>query len=78
MSKTFTLSLEDYKSALVMVVLGAVLAVLINIISIGNIFELDWKQLANIGVLALFTGFVDLIKNLLANSKGTIAGVRVK
>ena len=78
MSKIFILNWTNIKSALVVAILGAVAAVLINVVGTGSIFGLDWKGIANVGALSLFTGLIDLIKSLLTNNKGVIAGVSVK
>jgi len=72
------LMLTNIKSALVSTVLMAVLVVLTNIIAAGNVFKLDWYALANAGIIALFTGFVSLLKSLLTTSSGTIAGIQIK
>ena len=72
---TFTLSLASLKSALVSVVLMAVLAMLVYIIGLGDIWKIESHALINIGVIALATGLVSLIKNFLTSSSGTFAGI---
>lgn len=78
MSKTFTLNWLDVKNALVFGVLTALVVVILEIINAKTIFGLDWKTLANDGVIALLGVFVSFLKDLLTNSKGVIAGVKVK
>ncbi len=56
-----------------------VLAVAGYVISVGNVFNLNWQTMANIGILAVLTGLVSLIKTALTNTNGVFAGaVRVK
>ena len=74
-----TISLTTLKSALVSVCLMAILAGAGYIIESGDIFSIDWRALANIGVIALLTGVVSIIKSLFTNSNGVFAGsVKVK
>lgn len=64
------------KSALVSTILMGILAVLGYIISLGDIFLIDWKVMANIGIMAIFTGAASLIKNYLTNEQtGVFAGI---
>lgn len=78
MSKTFTLNWTDVKSALITVILGALVVLLIEIIDANNIYALDWKTIINDAVIALLMGLVSIIQSLLTNSKGVIAGIKVK
>jgi hypothetical protein len=74
-----SINLNDIKSALVSAVLMAVLAMAMYIINAGNIFAIDWNDLANTGIIALLTGVVSLVKSLLTNNNGVFAGsVKVK
>lgn len=66
------------KSALISTVLMALLTTLAYVVSQGDIFTLDYKALANVGVMSLFTGIVSLIKNYLTKPDGTIGGVKIK
>jgi len=70
----FELNIESFKSALVSTVLMAVLGVAGYVISLGDIFQIDWKALANVGAMSLLTGIVSLIKNFLTSSSGVFAG----
>ena len=72
---TFSLDLASFKSALVSTVLMAVLAVLVYVIGLGDIWKISWYSLTNIGVIALATGIVSLIKNFLTGNNGTFAGL---
>jgi hypothetical protein len=66
------------KSALVSGVMMAILTVAIHIIGVGDIFSLDVKAIANIGVISLLTSVVSFLKSALTGSEGTIAGIKVK
>jgi hypothetical protein len=71
----FTLNLASFKSALVSTVLMAILAMLVYIIGLGDVWQIDLKALTNIGILALATGLVSLIKNFLTSNDGNFAGL---
>ena len=77
-SKLGTLNWVEVKNALVLAFITALVAIILSIVSAGNIFGLDWKVLANTGALAFLVFFVSTLKDLLTTSKGTIAGVKVK
>lgn len=78
MSKFFTLNWLDIKNALVFGVLTALVVIVIEIINAKTIFGLDWKTLANDGVIAFLGVFVSLLKSLLTTKSGTIAGIKVQ
>lgn len=69
------MNFEMLKSALVSAVLMALVQVAGYIIGIGNIFAIDWKVMANMGVIALLTGLVSVVKNLLTTDNGNFAGI---
>jgi len=77
-SKLGTLNWVEVKNALVLAFITALVAIILSIVSAGNIFGLDWKVLANTGALAFLVFFVSTLKDLLTTSKGVIAGVQVK
>ena len=64
-------------SALVSTFLWALVVMAGYVISLGDIFMIDWRVMANIGTLSLLTGLVSLIKNYLTTQKGTVAGLKV-
>lgn len=68
------MNFTNIKSALVSAVLMAILTVAGYVISLGNIFAIDWKVMANLGVISLLTGLVSLIKNYLTNDDGKFVG----
>ncbi len=71
--------MNEVKNALVWVVLTAIVVVLAYVISVGDIFKLDWRVMINLGVLSLCNGVISLIKSFMTNyEKGTIAGIKVK
>lgn len=71
----FTLNLASFKSALISTLLMVVVAMAGYIIGLGDIFSIDLKVLTNIGVMALLTGIVSLIKNFLTSDSGKFAGI---
>lgn len=70
-----TIDLQTIKSALVSVLLMAVVQVGVYVIQIGNVFQLDWRVLVNLGVISLITGAVSVIKNMLTTDKGNFMGL---
>ena len=74
-SGIFQVDFEGLKSALVSTILMAVLGVAGYIIGLGDIFQIDWRALANVGVMALLTGVVSLIKNFLTSDSGKFANI---
>ena len=76
-SPTFTLNWLDIKNALVYGVLTAIVVVIIEILNARTIFGLDWKMIANDGVIALLGVFVSALKSFLTNSNGVIAGIKI-
>ena len=78
-SKLGIINWVEVKNSLVLALLTALTAVLVNIISVGNIFGLDWKLLINTGVLAFAVFFVSTLKELLTTEKGNLLGlVKIK
>lgn len=72
------INLISIKSALVSTVLMAILTVATYIISIGNIFNINWYTMVNLGAMSLLAGLVSLIKQYLTNSDGKAVGIQVK
>lgn len=71
----FTISWINIKSALVYGVLSAFLAMIIYAVGVGDVFLIDWKELANAGVYGLLVVLVSFIKNLLTTDKGNFVGL---
>lgn len=67
-------NLEILKSALVSTVLMAVLAMAMYVLNLGDVFKIEVHSLVNVGVMALLTGVVSLIKSLLTDSEGKFVG----
>jgi len=78
MSKFFRVNWVDVKEALAMGIIMALVVVILEVIAAKSIFGLDWKTLANTGVMAFLTVFVSFLKSLLTTSSGTLAGVKIK
>ena len=72
------LDLNAFRSAIVSTVLWAFIAVAGYVISLGDIFVVEWKVLVNIGALSLLTGLVSVIKNYLTNENGKVVGMKIK
>lgn len=70
--------MKTIKSALVSIILTAVLAILTYIASVGDIFAINWRIVANIGILSLIPGAASLIKSYGTTEDGTFAGIKIK
>lgn len=71
----FTINWINVKSGLVYGLLWGILAMFIEIQNVGNIFALDWKSLANTGVIAFVAFVIVLFKNMLTDSNGKFLGL---
>jgi hypothetical protein len=71
----FNLDWTNIKSALVYGVLSALLLMCLYAIQIGDIFNLNLKDLVNAGVFGFITVVVSLLKNLLTDNAGKFLGV---
>lgn len=78
MSKFFNLNATDIKSALVNTVLMAIGVMMANVVAVGDISKVDYFAVINTGIIAGMTGLVTLIKDLLTNSQGKLAGIKIK
>ena len=74
MSNILNINWQDIKSALVSTLLMGILAVLVYILGVGDIFALDIKSLLNCGVMAIAAGLVSVIKSLLTTENGNFIG----
>lgn len=71
--KIFGLKGYEYISAIVSAVLVAVIG---YILSVGDVFHLDWKQLLNMSIM---TALASLLKVLMTNDNGKFVGaIKVK
>ncbi len=71
----FDLSLGNFKSALVSAFVTAVLGMAGYVIGVGDVFNLNFHSLINIGVLSLLTAIVSLLKNFLTTDSGKFLNV---
>lgn len=68
----------NIKSALVSVVLAAIVAVGGYIIGVGDYTKIDLHVVINTGIMTVLVGVVSLIKSSGTNSAGKFAGVKVQ
>lgn len=66
------------KGALVSTVLMAILSIIVYILGVGDIFAVDVKVLVNVGVMSLLAGIASLLKAVLTDSTGRVAGIKVR
>jgi len=69
------LSLVNVKSALVYGLLWGLLAVLINVQMAGSVFNLNWRDVLDTGVMAMIAVIISLLKNLFTTDDGKFAGL---
>lgn len=67
-------SWTDVKSALVSALVLSLLAILSYIVQEGSIFDLDFKTLINIGVMAGLVSIVSLLKSFFTTNNGNFLG----
>ncbi len=75
MSTIFNISLTNLKSAIVFAILTAVVAMMIYVIGLGDIFLVDTRTIVNIGAMSLLNGILSLLKSFLTNANGEFLGV---
>lgn len=68
------ITLTTIKSALVSGFLMAFIIMGGYVISLGNIFAVDWRIMANLGIISLLTSLVSVAKNALTNDNGSFVG----
>lgn len=71
----FHITWKNIKSAIVSGLIVGVLGVAGQIISVGDVFKLDWHALVNVGVISALTACVSALKSLLTTDKGNFAGI---
>ena len=69
MNKFLTLDVRDVIKGLSVSIISAVLTVILDILQKGSV--IDWKA---VGIIALTTGISYLLKNVLSDENGKIAG----
>jgi len=75
MSNIFNISLTNLKSAIVFAILTAVMAMIVYVIGLGDIFQIESRTIANIGAMALLNGVLSLLKSFLTTNTGEFLGV---
>jgi hypothetical protein len=70
----FTINWTNIKSALVSTILTAVLSMAVYVVSLNDIFVIDYHTLANIGAISVLTGLISLIKSFLTTDSGRFLG----
>ncbi len=68
----------NLKSALISAMLMALIGIITYVLGVGNIFDLDFHSLLNIGVIAFLTGLVSYFKSSMTTSTGTFGGVQIR
>lgn len=71
----FTLTKTNIQSALVTVLLTAILSGAVYVVGLGDIFKIDTHTLINIGAISFLNGIITLIKLFLTSDKGNFLGV---
>lgn len=75
MTNLYHINGKNIVSAIVSCLLMMVTAIFTYIISVGNIFHIDYTAMANIGVISLLTGVVSLSKSFFTDNNGNFAGI---
>lgn len=70
----FSISWVNIKSAMVSTVLTAFLSMAVYIVSLNDIFVINYRTLINIGAISLLTGIISLIKSFLTTDTGRFLG----
>lgn len=71
----FKVSKANVQSAIVYGLLWGLLSVLLQVQQAGSIFGLDWKAIADAGVLAVIAVVITLLKNLFTTDAGNFLGL---
>jgi len=71
----FKLSLVNVKSALVYGLLWGLLAMLLNMQMAGSVFNLNWKDVVDSGIMAMIAAVISLLKNLFTTDEGKFVGL---
>lgn len=74
-SNLFNITKEDVKGALISACFMAFVAVLIYIHELGSIWAIDWKDLANVGIMAGIVYLISVCKNFLTTADGKFLGL---
>lgn len=71
----FSLTKTNIKSAIVFAILTALVAMIVYIVGLGDIFKIEPHTIANIGVMAILNGILSLLKSFLTTSSGQFLGM---
>lgn len=71
----FKLEMENIKSSLVYGLLWGLLAIVVYMVQVGDVFALNWREVLNAGIFGFLGIAVSLIKNLLTTAEGNFMGV---
>lgn len=74
-SNFFKITKEDVKGALISACFMALIAILIYVKEQGSIWALDWKELANVGIMAGIVYLISVFKNFLTTADGKFLGL---
>lgn len=74
-SNFLNITKEDVKGALISAVFMALIAILIYIKELGSIWAIDWKYLANVGIMAGIVYLISVSKNFLTTTDGKFLGL---
>ncbi len=77
-SGILTVDMTGVRDALIMTVIAAVVAGLVYISGIGDIFSINLHSLTNVVVMALFGGLISLGQHLLTDNNGNFLGITPK
>ena len=75
MTNFFKVSWGQIGNAVAYVVLTAILGMGLYVLGIGDVFQINFQSLVNIGAISLIAGIVSIIKDLLTTKSGKLAGV---
>ena len=75
MTKFFTISWAQIKNAIAYIFLTAILGMGLYVLGVGDVFQINFQNLINIGAISIVSGIVSIIKDLLTTEQGKLAGV---
>jgi len=74
-STLFNITKEDVKGAFVSAGLMAIIAILMYIQQLGSIWLIDWKNLADVAIMAGIVYLISVSKNFLTTKDGNFLGL---
>jgi ABC-type proline/glycine betaine transport system permease subunit len=75
MNGIFSVDMTGVKNALVITVVAAVVAGLVYITGVGDVFSINFHSLVNVVAMALFAGLISLGTHWLTDNNGKFLGV---